>query len=164
MRNDIETLIRLLTLETENYSSLKEIEELKTNVLIQGDMTDLFTLLKEQEDLANSLTSLQKRRLHVQKACVEEKGLDNLSTLGDLVKHLDSTESTERLTMLRQQLLDIVKELARLTHNNETLIVHNLDHIKEVFSIATGQHLTLSYDQKGSNTNLGKRVMLDKSA
>jgi flagellar biosynthesis/type III secretory pathway chaperone len=164
MRNNIERLIQLLTIENENYESLKQIEAKKTEVLVQGDMTLLFSLLNEQEGLANSLQNLQKRRLQLQKACAEEKGMDSLSTLGDLVKQFEASELTDSLTKLRQDLLDLVKELGRLTHNNEILILQNIEHIKEVFNIMTGQTVTLSYGDKGENTNLGQRAILDKSA
>ena len=167
MRNNIDILNQLLNLEAENYERLKEIELSKTETLIQGDMDQLLNLLKDQEALAASLQDLQNRRLETQKACAEENGLDSLSTLGDLVQQLlslDKDETNEGLAILRQKLLDLVKELSRLVHNNEILIVQNLDHIKGVFNIVSGQALKLSYGDKGENTNLGQRIILDKSA
>lgn len=164
MRNNIEQLNQILTLEEVNYESLKEIEADKTEVFIQGDVNKLFALLKDQEDLAASLQTLQKKRLELQMACAEEKGIDKKSTLGDLIKVLDANEESETLIKLRQKVLDLAKELSRLVRNNEVLIHQNLDHIKDVFNIVSGQSLKLSYGEKGESTNLGKRIIMDKTA
>jgi len=152
----------LLEREITNYRQLKSLEAQKTQILIEGEIDNLIPLIQEQENLSQDLRLLEQRRRDLQAACAEENGMDITSTLGDLVKQ--TPESGGGLAFLRQELLDLVKDIDRSNRNNEVLLKQNLSHIKELFNIITGKSLKLSYGATGQNENLGQRVILDQSA
>ncbi|MGE4157664.1 MAG: flagellar protein FlgN [Planctomycetota bacterium] len=163
MENNLSKLSLVVEAEIRNYEQLRDLERLKRAELIAGRHQSLGEILAEEEGLASTLRNLEARRRALQDAWAASRGLKGQCTLGDIAGMVEGPEGI-RLAGLRKRLKDLSLELNRENEGNSVLVRQSLEHLSGLFQIITGHHLNLAYEARGTNSHLGVRTLLDRSA
>ena len=130
-------LDRLATL----YDQLLEVLQEKKEALVDVDRNRLSTLTDHEEALAISLSTTDDGRMGLMDAIHEQiQGTTNRGelTLGELIDTIDDPELTAELSLLRERLADLAKQVGGLVETNRALTEQSLDHVSFVLRVLSG--------------------------
>jgi len=132
-------LAELLTLETDAYSEILQIEREKEEAITANDAERLLEVLSREEPAVEKAGSLERQIL----ACRDELaaqvpgGGGNL-TLREIIAGLEPPESDE-LESLRVKLFGFAEEIRRVNHTNYLLLKQSIELLEEVLSAVLGE-------------------------
>lgn len=158
----IEGLIDILNKEAEMYESILKLSKNKTNIIVEGKVTELESITKVEQTLILQLGKLEEGR---EKLVDEIAGQLNMEasevTLASLEK-LYPKEQAKKLKACHNKLPKIVKDLGEANVVNSKLIKNSLDYIDFSINILTNAGLTSNnYGYTGQSDDSKKRNFFD---
>ncbi len=152
MLKPVINLEKILKLEHELYHRLYQLEEQKSEAIIERDGKLLESISMEQESILGRLGRIETEREGAINDYVRLNNLHDFSgalTLRDIVLSMDE-DSSHHLMRLGMELKEIVQELSRLQKTNEQLIHDNLEFFNILLSgLREENSLSAGYSNDG---------------
>ena len=158
----VKTLIEILDKEAEIYEALLKLSHEKTDVIVQGKVTELENITKVEQSMILRLAKLEENREKIVEKLSEEIGMDADSiTVTELEKVLPKDQSKE-LAECQKKLTGIFSDLKNSNDLNARLIKNSLDYIN--FSVNVLSNVGSPgdiYGKSGQSNDPGKRNFFD---
>ncbi|MCX8129901.1 MAG: flagellar protein FlgN [Clostridia bacterium] len=150
-------LINVLEQENRVYDSILKISQSKTNIIVEGKVSELENIVKLEQSLVLQMGRLEDMREKlVEKLSVLLNLKPSEITVSELMKHIKSDEA-QRLKACQDTLAGTVKELKNTNELNSKLIKNSLDFINfSINLISTTDAGSNNYGNTGQ-VNDGKR-------
>lgn len=129
MASLIEELIEVLEQECEIYESLIAVSEVKTQVIVRGDMEQLQEITRREQDVVDRILVLEKRRQGIVNniAVVMSKDAKSM-TIADIVRMMEGQpEFYKPLSVLHKRLRDAVLTLRDINQRDRELMESALE-------------------------------------
>ncbi len=129
MASLVEELVSVLREECNVYKRLSEYGDKKRRILIDADIPALEALTSLEQDASSDLLNLSNRQMQLLQdiATVLGKSTEDI-TVTKIIGYLESQKDVqEQLTIARDELLSVAKEVQRKNELNEALIQQALE-------------------------------------
>jgi len=158
----VEKLIEILGKEAEVYRNLKEISDKKTNVIVEGKVSELENIIKLEQSLVVQIGKLEDRREELVSQLSKELDIKPADlTVSELVKHLDK-EQAAKLESCQDIMVNIMNELKNTNELNSRLIKNSLEYIDfSINLVAAAGSSDNNYGNSGHVSNSKKRNFFD---
>lgn len=158
----IDKLISVLNKETAMYEGILKLSKNKTEVIVEGKITELESITKLEQTMILQLGKLEGEREKLVDAIAAELKMEASDvTLAGLGK-LFPKEQTEKLKACHNKLPTLVKDLGEANVLNSKLIRNSLDYIDFSINILTGVGATgNNYGYSGQSSDSKKRNFFD---
>ncbi len=135
MTDPFESVVGLLREETEAHRRLLELAREEQRALVRGDVEALQRLVAEQEQLVGAVRGLERARMQLLELVAERAGrpVEGLS-LRELVSSCPP-DVGRRLEDQRQQLSEVLRELADVNKANALLVRAHLDYTRHLVGL-----------------------------
>jgi hypothetical protein len=158
----VEELYNILKLEAESYRQLIILSQHEQVVLQEENLTGLLTTVREKEVLREQLVQWEQAREEIAGNLVDELRLPATVSLSELIGHLDTRVSLpqrgiiEKLSGLREELINMFEQLIAINYGNQLLIhsglarVHaTFDYLTSLVASSNGNYTHGGQNQKG---------------
>lgn len=149
MKELVEILIKVLHEEIDVYRELLEKLEEKTEVLISGDIKGLDDVTKSEYNIIEKLSKFETLREKVIFNISHKEGLKKDINITEIIELLEGKEK-EKLTILRDDLIDLLEKIKNKNTLNGTLIKDSLDYIDLNINLFTNTNNNLTYGKNKS--------------
>ncbi|RKD24241.1 hypothetical protein BEP19_07500 [Ammoniphilus oxalaticus] len=150
------------------HQKLIDMEQLKTEALIQNNTSELVEYIHQQTKLARNVDTLeQKRQQFVEKWLAANNLVYQHLSLVDLIKMIPHHEAKQELSRLGEQLQTRMDELRNLNQSNQQLIEQSLSYINFTLRLAMNDpndHLTYGRSKQPERTGSAQRGFFDSKA
>lgn len=115
-------LIRVLTVEKKLYKDLADLAHVKQELIIANDIEELAEVLKQEQELIETIESTEKeRRTAVINLCNELNISERELSFSKLREFLDESSRT-KMDQFKASLMEILDELQATNETNRVLI------------------------------------------
>lgn len=132
MASLMEDLLDVLEQERQQYIELSELGETKRDVIIHNRIPELQQITEKEQDAASVLANLAKRRTQVltDMATVLGKDPEQMTVL-KMVGYLEGQpKEQERLSQMRESLLEAGTRMALINEQNQTLLKQAMEMVE----------------------------------
>ena len=156
------SLINVLKQQAAVYEDILKISQNKTNIIVEGKVTELENLVKLEQSLVVKVGKLESTREELVGKLSEELKLKSDSiNVSELVEHLGADESDE-LRSHQEKILGILGNLKHANELNSRLINNSLEYIDFSINLLTSVDSgNNSYGNSGKVSDSKKRSFLD---
>lgn len=133
----INELIDILEQENRIYEEILKISKNKTNIIVEGKVTELENIVKLEQALVIQMGRLENLREEVvEKLAASLRINPSDITISELAKHLEK-EQSQKLKNVQDKLGGTLKELRNSNELNSKLIKNSLDYINFSINVLT---------------------------
>ena len=153
MASSIEELIQVLEEECTIYEDLFSVSDVKTQVIVKGDVEKLQKITEDEQNVIDRVLILEKRRQTIidNIAVVLNQKSKNM-TIADIVRLMESQPEFQKpLSELHQRLRTVVMKLQQVNRQNRELLENALEMTEfniNVLQTAAQAPETANYDKK----------------
>lgn len=142
MINLISKLIDVLKKECEIYKEIRSLASSKKEIIIEGKVSELESLVKLEQSMLIRVGKLDRQREDLTGKITAELGLNNEdATITNICNKIDNKQAEELLS-IKEEFMKVLKELKNMNELNSRLVKNSLDYIN--FSInLLGSSVTL---------------------
>lgn len=161
--SDLNRLVEVLGQEAAIYEDILNISLKKTNIIVEGKVTELENITKLEQSVFLKLSKLEDAREELVKKLSEELGLNGGEvTVSELIESLGSEKSKD-LETCRNRILNALDRLRSLNELNSRLIRNSLEYIDfSINLIASADGGSNNYGNSGQvSSTAGKRSFFD---
>lgn len=129
MASLIEKLVNVLEKENDEYTTLVELSNQKTPVLIKGDIKQLGRITDEEQNVVGRINKLEKERTLIinEIANVVNRDVETLKLI-NLIQMLEKKpEEQKPLVEIHEKLQTTIKTMKMVNEHNQTLIQSALE-------------------------------------
>jgi flagellar biosynthesis/type III secretory pathway chaperone len=158
----VKKLIELLDKEAAIYEGLLRLSREKTDIIVQGKVTELEGITKVEQSMILQLAKLEENREKLVEMLSEELGInaDDI-TVTELEKALPKDQSKE-LAECREKMTGIFRDIKNSNDLNTKLIKSSLDYIDFSVNILSNAGSSGDlYGKSGQSNDPGKRNFFD---
>lgn len=158
----INELAKVLEQETALYGEILDISKGKTNVIVEGKVSELESIVKIEQSILFQIGRLEDQREILIGKLSEQLGLGGEEViLSKILKHADS-ENRKKLKACQDKMHSTVNELKNTNELNSKLIKNSLDYINFSLNIITEVNaINTSYGNDGQASGSKKRNLFD---
>lgn len=158
----IKKLTEILDKEAAIYEALLKLSREKTDLIVQGKVTELESITKVEQSMILQLARLEENREKLVEKLSEELGMDTENiTVSELERVLPKDQS-EDLAECQNKLTGIFKDLKNSNDLNARLIKNSLDYIDFSVNILSNAGSSGDlYGKSGQSNDPGKRNLFD---
>lgn len=138
MEQTLEQLVKLLQKQKEIYEELFSVSQHKQRELINGSLEVIDALTRREESLIFQAAKLEEERFRCTKDVMGQYGLEEDSSLTDLLGYIDGQEK-EKLQAIYEGLGSLISDMDRVNQENMSLIKQSLRYINFTMEAAIGQ-------------------------
>jgi flagellar biosynthesis/type III secretory pathway chaperone len=135
MTDPFESVVGLLQEETEAHRRLLDLARQEQRALVRGDVAALQRLVAAQEEVVAQVRGLERARMQLLELVADRVGrpVDRLS-LRELVSSCPP-DVARRLDQQREQLTEVLRELADVNKANALLVRAHLEYVQHLASL-----------------------------
>lgn len=159
----VEKLIEVLNKETDIYDDILKLSKNKTNVVVEGKVTELENIVKLEQTLVLKMGQLEGIREELIGKISAQLAIEpSKITLSELAKLLKADEA-EGLKKVHTRLSGMLNELKTTNQLNTKLIKNSLDYIDFSLNLMTSTNVLTAnnYSNSGTVGTAGKRSLFD---
>ena len=146
------------------HQRLLDVSQRKTPMLVEGDITSLSTLLKEEAKLLKEIGVVEEERYNLTCQYAQTLRLsDKNVTLKELITVVTEQSEKQALEVLLVQLQSVLKKLkdnndlnVNLTKDSLKYINNSMNLITSSVEVSNGAYSKPNFSQGGYNQNAGK--------
>ena len=158
----VDKLIEILNKETALYEGILKLSKNKTDVIVEGKVTELEGLTKFEQSTILQLGKLEEEREKLVDKLAEQLKVKvsdiNLTSLEKLVPK----EQAEKLKICHEKLPKVINNLSEANTLNAKLIRSSLDYIDFSVNVLTNAEATgNNYENSGQSSDSKKRNFFD---
>ncbi|AKL93769.1 FlgN protein [Clostridium aceticum] len=155
MIRSIQQLKDTLRQELKMYKEVLATAEGKAEIIKKGKLKELEETTDKEQQYIRTMGTFEKIRRSIFVNISEEMDIAPLSSISELLLHLEEEEAIE-IDGLRNELLEIIAILAEVNKLNEKLIYQSLDYVNFNIEMMTSRPET--GNNYGENQGLKKKV------
>ena len=160
--NLITTLEKLYKL----HKSLFDLSVNKTDVIKQGDMSELDRVLKDEQKHLAAINTVEAERQRESSHYLQSRGVpfNQAPTISQCIEH-SSFEEQESLAQWQEKLVDIIGELKAQNELNQKLVYQSLQFVNMNLSMTQPQTESSTYSRpNGEKKAPASRSIFDSKA
>lgn len=146
----------LLKEEIKVLKAIKHISYEKTDTIMKSEIKDIEDITRQEEKHISEMSSLEKKRIEL----FNSWGVSKDTSISNVIEKIP--EGKEDLTLLKDEMLELVSDIDIRNKLNNDLIRENLDWIDFNMNLITSVHSHPSYgndkDKKGNINIFDKKV------
>ncbi len=146
----------LLKKEIKVLKAIKMISYEKTDIIMKSDIKNIDNITRQEEKLVNEMSSLEKERIEL----FNSWGVSKDTSISNVIEKIP--EGKDSLTLLKDEMLELVSDIDMRNRLNNDLIRENLDWIDFNMNLITSVHSHPSYgngkDKKNNINIFDKKV------
>ena len=158
----VEKLSCILEKEAEVYSGFLDLSKRKTEVIINGKVTELENITKSEQVLVDRVGELEGIREQVVSEIASDTNSEpSCLTISSIIDGLDAVRA-EKLKKTRDNIIYTVEEIRKINRLNKALIDNSLEYAD--FSInlmSSASNRGVKYSRDGKEGNGEKRSLFD---
>ncbi|MGG1401157.1 flagellar protein FlgN [Bacillus salipaludis] len=148
LKNLIQTLKALI----DAHSRLLELAKEKRNVLIEGDVLKLQSLIPHENSCVEEIQSLELQRKRLVQDYLNQKQLPLQSlTFEELIKMVDDQAVQSAGRILTKQLRILIQEISNLNESNQQLIQTSLSYVQYSIEMLVRKEPAIGYGPRATN-------------
>lgn len=158
----IDKMIDILGQEARIYASILEMSRNKTNIIVEGKVSELENIVKLEQSLILQIGRLEGMREELVEQISNQLDLapENI-TISGLVKHLKDSQA-EKLKLCQDNMQKVLGNLKNANEMNSRLIKNSLDYIDFSLNlIAAADAGSNNYGNTGEVSGSKKRSFFD---
>lgn len=165
MKHSIAMLADILGQECEIYKRLLTISEQKKDILIQGDVDALDSMVSREKEALLKIRSLERMRENAAGSAALEQGITLKNVRLDEIIQTCSDEEKDVLERIKTEMDEVVKALSANNTHNKMLIDTQLQYSAFCIEMLTGQtNMPNTYTNSGTVSDSAvKRSLLDQT-
>ncbi|MDP4094779.1 MAG: flagellar protein FlgN [Bacillota bacterium] len=159
----INDLVKVLEQESGLYKEILNISKNKTNIIIEGKIAELESVVKLEQSIVFQMGRLEDTREQLVEKLSKELGMDDPSqvTLSQLIKYVDDN-SLKDLRAYQDGMTRTINELKNCNEVNSRLIRNSLDYINFSINLLTEVgSVNNGYGNTGMGSDSKKRNLFD---
>lgn len=158
----INELVNVLNSEAKIYDDILKISKNKTNIIVEGKVSELENIVKLEQSLVLQMSKLENERENLINKISRDIGIkpEDL-TITDLVKY---TGESQRNILKSQQenMLKVIKDLSDTNNLNSKLIKNSLEYINFSLNLyANTGNADNNYNVSGSTSDKSVKNFFD---
>ncbi|MEK4228422.1 flagellar protein FlgN [Solibacillus sp. FSL H8-0538] len=165
----IEKIVSTLEKLEKMHKSLLDLAYKKTEHVKQGDMEELDKMLKNEQAHVAAIETLEQQRQLMVTEYLRAKGfaLTDQPTVADVIEAASAGEETQKLTVVRNRLMQVIEELRKQNDLNQKLVFQSLQFVNITLDAMrpqrTEQFNYSGQEVSGTNT-IAKKTYFDSQA
>ena len=158
----VKKLIEIIGKEAEIYETLLRLSREKTDIIVQGKVTELENITKVEQSLVLRLAKLEQSREDLVEKLSKEIGMDAENiTVSQLGKVFPEDQSKE-LARCQEKMTSVFKDLKDSNELNTKLIKNSLEYIDfSINVLSNAGSAGDTYGKSGQSNDPGKRNFFD---
>ena len=158
----INELILVLDQEAKVYDDILKISKNKTNIIVEGKVSDLESIVKMEQALVLQMARIETMREKlVDKLSKELNIKPSETTITEILRHVKSTEA-EKLKDCQLNMTNVLSDLKKTNELNSKLIKNSLDFINFSINLISAVDIgTNNYGTGGQTNDSKKRNFFD---
>jgi len=159
----LSNLFEVLEKEAEIYQNLEKISGSKTNIIVEGKVSELENLVRLEQSLVVQIGKLEdiREELVSQLASQLQVGPSEL-TISELANHVEDVQA-QKLRTYQDKMANIIGSLKNSNELNSKLIKNSLEYIDfSINLVAAAGTADNNYGNSGEVSNSKKRSFFDK--
>lgn len=162
MDNLVNELVQVLDQEARVYDDILRISKNKTNIIVQGKVSELESITKLEQSLVLQIGRLEDLREGLTKKLSDALGIKMSEvTVSELVKHIGG-EQAGKLKDCQGRITGVVNELKNTNELNSKLIKNSLEYINFSINIFANADMgSNNYGNTGQVNDSKKRNLFD---
>lgn len=125
----INKLIEILDKEAELYNDILKLSNNKTDIIVEGKVSELESMVKVEQTLVLQIAKLEDVREELVNAAADQLELNKQDlTISELYKHVEG-ELADKLNECRNRIAAVMDELKNTNILNARLIKNSLEYI-----------------------------------
>lgn len=148
-------LIRILKLETEEYTVVLELLKEQQKLIIKNKIAEIDVINQRLQTIYDHTSLLEKKRLALVQQLSESLELDSQLLTLDKIKDYLPKEYEKAYKAVSEQLKKVISELQRENKNNQDLLKMSLVYVDFSLNLYAGSSRS-SYGQKGQEEASGR--------
>lgn len=158
----VDKLIEVLDQEARIYDDILKISKDKTNVIIEGKVSELESIVKLEQSLVLCMGKLEDIREQLVEKLSGGLGLNSPEvTVSQIMKHMKNDQA-EKLKSCQDRIIDVLGELKNTNDLNSRLIKNSLEYIDfSINLLSAADAANSTYGNTGQVNNSKKRSFID---
>lgn len=133
----VDKLFEILKKEIEIYGSLEQISSRKTDIIVEGKVSELENIVKLEQSMVVKIAKLEDKREQIVNQLSEQLNIQSSEvTISELVKYLGD-EQAEKLKSFQDKMVSTLNKLKDANQLNSKLIKNSLDYIDFSINLIT---------------------------
>lgn len=158
----IKYLIEILENEYKVYEELLSLSKQKTQIVIEGKVSDLDHIVKLEQALVIQISKIEKKREEIFSRFSQHTELNKKNWNISELKKIATDEQNERLQKYQDNMVNILSELNHINQLNSKLITNSLEFIEfSLNMISTADITSNNYGNNGDSINKEKKNLFD---
>ena len=156
-------LVEVLNQEAAVYEDILKISRNKTNIIVEGKVSELESLVKLEQSLVLKMSRLEASREKLVEKLASELGIESQEpSISEIMERLGADE-TEKLKSCQLKMSEVLGEVKNLNGLNSKLIKNSLDYIDFSINLLTAAGSPNdTYGNTGHINDSKKRSFFDK--
>lgn len=155
-------LLGILDNELNIYKEMLELSKQKTQIIVEGKVTELDKIVKVEQALVIQISKIEKKREAIFESASHEGGINKNNWNITELKKISTPEQGTRLEKYKESMSKMIPELTRVNQMNSKLITNSLDFIEFSLNLlSTADISSNNYGSKGDTLNKEKKNLFD---
>lgn len=164
----VQPIVTILEKLEKMHISLLELAYQKTELVKNGDMEELNTMLKNEQSHVAAIETLEKQRQQMVTDYLRAKGivLAEPTTVADVIDAADQENERQHLEEVRNRLMSVIDDLRKQNDLNQKLVFQSLQFVNVTLDMMRPQPEQINYSGKSTRSeNAGpKKSLFDSQA
>ncbi len=158
----IDKLIEILEHEYRVYENIHRISKDKTNIIVEGKVSELDNVVKLEQALVLQISRIDKQREEIIIQLSKEVQSDTQSlNISEIKKHANK-EQNKKLEAYQNNMNNLVNELTHVNQLNSKLIKNSLEFIEFSLNLMSNADVVSNnYGQKGETSQKARKNRFD---
>jgi flagellar biosynthesis/type III secretory pathway chaperone len=146
------------------HEALLEISREKTEVIKEGKVEKLQSILVKERKRIRELEQAENARIHIVEAFVKEHPSVSDPSITSLLEHLDKEEEKTELEASAISLTEAITKLKQQEQLNQALINQSMQFVQLSLDLMNPSLKNLNYGEGKAASSAGKRSVFDSKA
>lgn len=159
----VEKLIDVLNKEADIYDDILKLSKNKTNVVVEGKVTELESIVKLEQTLVLKMGQLEGIREELAGKISAQLAVEPSEMTISQLSRLLKADEAEGLEKVQKKLSGVLSDLKTTNRLNTKLIKNSLDYIDFSLNLMTSTNVLTAnnYSNSGTVGTAGKRSLFD---
>lgn len=157
----IDKLIEILEHEYRVYENIHRISKDKTNIIVEGKVSELDNVVKLEQALVLQISRIDKQREEIISRLSNEVNAVESLNISEIRKHANM-EQNNKLEAYQNKMNSLVNELTHVNQLNSKLIKNSLEFIEFSLNLMSNADVVSNnYGQKGETSQKARKNRFD---
>lgn len=154
-------LVELLEHEYEIFQNLLELSQKKTDIIVEGKVSELDKLVKLEQSIVLQISKLEAEREEIVKKIAQEFKIEDANLKISELKKYVNEENMKILEEYQNKMMEVIDKLNHVNQLNSKLVKNALEYIEFSFNLLSNVNSSHNYTDKGDISGNTRKNLLD---